>query len=143
MKVLKMLTFIILVTAFLFPGQVRSQGADDFQTVLTNCNVIDCTGKPVKENMTVIITGNEITSIRKGTYRQSRREENVRIIDLDGAYVLPGFFNMHVHMAGLFPRNPNLSEELPDAAVIRAGLNAMDGIRHGFTTIRTMGDHDY
>jgi len=113
------------------------------KTILTNCNVIDCTGNKPMENMTVVITGNKITDIKRGAYQNSDPQEGVTVIDLEGAYVLPGFFNMHVHMAGLYPRNPNLSEELPDAAVIRAGLNAMDGIRYGFTTIRTMGDHDY
>jgi imidazolonepropionase-like amidohydrolase len=122
---------------------VRSQGADDRKIALTNCNVIDCTGKPVQENMTVIITGNEIRSLRKGSYQKSQQEDNVRIIDLDGAYILPGFWNMHIHLSGLMPPNPKLADESIHSKVIRAGLNAMDGIRYGFTAIRSVGEQDY
>ncbi len=142
MKVLKTLTLVNLVATLLFPGQVYSQDVDDYKTVLTNCNVIDCTGSPVMENMTVTLSGNIIESIKEGRYQQSRQDNNVRVIDLEGAYVLPGFWNMHVHMASTFPGNPNLSGESLPSAVIRAGLNAMNGLRNGFTAIRTAGEND-
>ncbi len=142
MKVLKTLTLVNLVATLLFSGQVYSQDADDYKTVLTNCHVINCTGSPVMENMTVTLSGNIIESIREGRYQQSRQDNNVRVIDLEGAYVLPGFWNMHVHMASTFPGNPNLSGESLPSAVIRAGLNAMNGLRNGFTAIRTAGEND-
>ena len=142
MIVLKTLTLVNLVATLLFPGQVYSQDVDDYKTVLTNCNVIDCTGSPVMENMTVTLSGNMIESIKEGRYQQSRQDNNVRVIDLEGAYVLPGFWNMHVHMASTFPGNPNLSGESLPSAVIRAGLNAMNGLRNGFTAIRTAGEND-
>ena len=115
-----------------------------FKTVLTNCNVIDCTGKPPMKNMTVVITGNKITAIKPGPYQKSKNEKGVKVIDLKGAYVLPGFWNVHVHLSDLLPDPNNIqaTESLP-SAVIRAGLNAMDGLRHGFTAIRTVGERDY
>jgi len=134
---------VVLVTTLLFPGQAQSQGMGNVKTVLTNCNVIDCTGSPVQENMTVIITGNEITAISKGAYRESRRGDDVRVIDLDGAYVLPGFWNMHVHLTDIFPPNHALDNETMIAKAIRAGLNAMDGLRHGFTSVRSAGEEEY
>jgi imidazolonepropionase-like amidohydrolase len=143
MKTVKMLTLCILVTAFILPGYAQSQSAGNLKTVLTNCNVIDCTGSPVQENMTVIIEGNEITSISQGAYRQSRGDDNVRVIDLEGAYVLPGFWNMHMHLSTLLPRNHNLDNESMPAKVIRAGVNAMDGLRYGFTSVRSVGELDY
>jgi imidazolonepropionase-like amidohydrolase len=142
MRAMKVVTLIILSTSLLFPDS--SQGQDgQMKTVLTNCNVIDCTGNPVQENMTIIISGNEIESIRQEPYRSSRQEDNVQVIDLDGAYVLPGFWNMHVHLTALLPRNHSLDNESMNAKLIRAGVNAMDGLRHGFTSLRSVGEPDY
>jgi len=114
------------------------------KTVLVNCNIIDCTGNEPLENMSVVIVGNTITDILQGTYKKSTNEENVRVLDLENGYILPGLWNVHMHMAALLPDPNHLqdSESLP-SAVIRAGLNAMDGIRCGFTSIRTVGERDY
>ena len=129
MQANKMLMSVILVAAFLFPGQMYSQDADDFKTVLTNCNVIDCTGDPMMEDMTVVITGNRITEISKGRYTGDSGS-NTRIIDLDGGYVLPGFWNMHSHLSDLLPDvNTILGTEPVLPAAIRAGRNAMDGLK--------------
>ena len=128
---------------FCFPDMGLSQGAADPQTVLTNANVIDATGGPVLENMTVVITGNRITSISKGAHRPAGRAEAARVIDLEGAFVLPGFWNMHTHLSTVFPDNPALVDESVHAKVVRAGVNAMDGLRHGFTAVRSVGEVDY
>ena len=112
-------------------------------TILTNANVIDCTGAPVQENMTVVITGNSITSISKGRPHENRDGEAARVVDLGGAYVLPGFWNMHTHLSEVFPENPDLQGEPIHARVVRAGINAMDGLRHGFTSVRSAGEEDY
>ena len=138
------LFLVVLVTTLLFAGQAQSQGPGNAKTVLENCSVIDCTGSPLQRNMTVIITGNEITSVSKGAYQRSRQEDNVRVIDLDGAYVLPGFWNVHMHLSSLLP-DPNhvLDNETLPSAVVRSALNAMDGLRHGFTAIRSVGERDY
>ena len=66
-----------------------------------------------------------------------------RVVDLEGAYVLPGFWNMHTHLSDVFPENPALAEEPVHARVVRAGINAMDGLRHGFTSVRSAGEIEY
>jgi len=128
---------ILLAAQFSVAGEKGAAALS--KTVLTNCNVIDCTGSKPMKNMTVIITGNKITDIRHGAYQTTDAQEGVTVIDLEGAYVLPGFWNMHIHMASLYPQNPNLSGEYPGSTVIRAGINAMDGLIDGFTAIRTVG----
>ncbi len=111
------------------------------KTVLYNCNVIDCTGSKPMRNMTVVITGNTITAIKLGSYQKSIGQEDVKVIDLGGAYLLPGFWNVHMHLSALLP-DPNhiLDNELLPSAVIRSGLNAIDGLTKGFTSIRTVGE---
>ena len=142
MKLLRLITLAILVTNFSYPADGQSQDGP-MRTVLTNCNIIDCTGSPVQENMTVVISGNEISSITEGVYRPSQNEDSVRVIDLEGAYVLPGFWNMHLHLSVMFPPNHSLDNESLPAKVIRAGVNAMDGLRHGFTSIQSLGEIEY
>ncbi|MGD9345803.1 MAG: amidohydrolase family protein [Candidatus Aminicenantes bacterium] len=114
------------------------------KTILTNCNVIDCTGEPFIEDVTVVIVENRITEIKKGAYSKPSDEKNIKVYDLDGGYVLPGFWNVHMHLAALLPDPNNIvdTETLP-SAVMRAALNAMDGLRWGFTGIRTVGEREY
>jgi imidazolonepropionase-like amidohydrolase len=119
------------------------QAAEWPSTVLINANVIDCTGGPVQEDMTVVIEGNTIVSISKGQPQAMEQNDTTRIVDLDGAYVLPGFWNMHTHLSDVFPENPAVEDESAHAGVVRAGINAMDGLRHGFTSVRSAGERDY
>jgi imidazolonepropionase-like amidohydrolase len=68
----------------------------------------------------------------------------VRVIDLEGGYVLPGLWNNHSHLADLLPDPKNiLVNELVLPAAIRAGRNAMDALRRGFTSLRITGERDY
>jgi imidazolonepropionase-like amidohydrolase len=134
---------IVMVSNLVFA--TNSETPDDSEKiVLTNCHVIDCTGNPLQENMTVVIQGNQIVRIQQGPYKKSSGDQNVKVLDLAGGYVLPGLWNVHMHMAALLPDPNHLveSESLP-SATIRAGLNAMDGLRRGFTSIRTVGEREY
>ena len=114
------------------------------KTVLTNCNIISCSGSKLMKNMTLTIIGNKISEIKRGKYKPARGDKDINVIDLEGGYVLPGFWNVHMHLSGLLP-DPNhvQDNESTASATIRAGLNAMDGIRHGFTSIRSVGERDY
>jgi len=147
-KVLKVFCIVLLMAIFAISSQNCAQdnptGGTVMKTVLTHCNVIDCTGKPLMEDMTVIITGNTIAEIRPGAYRQSSREKNVRVFDLKGAYVLPGLWNVHTHLADLLPDPKNIQDDEPlQPALIRALRNCVDGLRRGFTGLRNVGDRDY
>lgn len=110
-------------------------------TVLINANLIDGTGAPVQEGISVIIDGPAITELATGPYVPTGEEKEV--IDLAGAYVTPGFWNMHVHLTALLPHNHMLNNASIGAKVIRAGVNAMEGLRHGFTALRSVGEEQY
>lgn len=136
-------TPVLFAALTLMGTAVLSTAEEKSTTVLVNANVIDGTGSPVQENMTVVITGNTITSISKGQRQETQQGETTRVVDLGGAYVLPGFWNMHTHLSTVFPDNPDLEGESVHAKVVRAGINAMDGLRHGFTSVRSAGEEDY
>ena len=134
---------LLLASAHLLASYAGDQDAP-LKTVLTNCTVIDCTGNPPIKDVTLVIVGNTISEIKKGTYQKSAGEKNVKVLNLEGGYVLPGFWNVHMHLAALLPDPNNIvrTETLP-SAVIRAALNAMDGLRWGFTGVRTVGEREY
>ena len=134
------LALAVLLTAV---PATPAQELDAARIVLTNCNVIDCTGSPMMENMTIVISGNRISEISEGVY-SGEADANTRVLDLDGGYVLPGFWNMHSHLSDLLPDvNDMLGTEPVLPAAIRAGRNAMDGIKRGFTSLRMTGERDY
>ena len=103
MKVLKVIYITLLVILFAKLNHTYAQEAGTLKTVLTNCNVIDCTGAKPMKNMTVVITGNKITDIKRGMYRPSPGEKEVRLFDLKGGYVLPGLWNVHTHIGDILP----------------------------------------
>jgi len=113
-------------------------------TVLINGTVIDATGQPPIENATVIIQGNRISGILRTPYTGSRGSENTRVLDLEGGYVLPGLWNNHSHLADLLPDPKGMLDNEPLLrATIRAGRNAMDALKGGFTSLRMTGERDF
>ena len=120
-------------------AEINGQGI-----IFTNCHIIDCTGAPLSENMTLQIAGGKIIAIQKGLLAEQPDPAKFRVIDLRGAYVLPGLWNMHVHLSDLLPDvNKMLGEEHVLPADIRAGRNAMDALKMGFTGLRVVGERDY
>ena len=135
---------VLLVIDFSIIEASTSEKNHPQKMVLTNCNIISCADKKLQKNMTIIIEGRNITSIKKGRYKEKYKDKDTKLINLDGAYVLPGLWNVHMHLTALLP-DPNRVQdnESISSATIRAGLNGMDGIRHGFTSIRSVGERDY
>lgn len=64
---------------------------------LTNCRVIDGTGAQRVTNAVVAFENGIITAV--GTGGSIAIPEGAKVIDLDGATVMPGFINAHVHRA--------------------------------------------
>ena len=113
------------------------------KTILTNCTIIDCTGKPPMNDMTVIIENNNIAALEAGEYAWEP-VEGERVFDLDGGYVLPGLWDVHAHLGDLIPDPKHLLEnESPVDYAIRAGRNAMDSLRAGVTGIRVLGEDHF
>lgn len=111
--------------------------------VLTNATLIDGNGGEARPNSTVEISGKRISDVYAGHY-QSDPTNETQVIDLDGAFVVPGLWNNHSHLADLLPDpKDTLNRENSYDATIRAGRNAMDALRAGFTSLRVVGESDY
>jgi len=64
--------------------------------IFIHANIIDVAGGKLKPDMTVVITGDRITAIGKtGRVRVPR---DTQLIDATGNYLIPGLWDMHVHL---------------------------------------------
>lgn len=62
----------------------------------TNVTVIDATGAPPQPKMTVVVADGRITGIGKAG--QLKVPEGVSAIDATGRFLIPGLWDMHVHI---------------------------------------------
>lgn len=69
----------------------------DSPIVLLNGIIIDGTGSDPLENHAILIENGNIAQIRKKA--EISMPENAQVINLNGAYILPGLINSHVHSA--------------------------------------------
>ena len=92
----KNIGLIILLSLLVSCLGVR-QGSDERQKVLvfTHAAIINTSGGKNQSDMTVIITGGRITDIKKSV--RIRSLKGAQVIDATGKFLIPGFWDMHVH----------------------------------------------
>lgn len=90
MKSLLVLIVLLLVAVFSPAQQTRSA-----VLALRHVTMIDMTGAPPQPDMTVLITGNRITSI--GRTREVSLPRDAHVIEAKGKFLIPGLWDMHVH----------------------------------------------
>ncbi len=114
------------------------------RTFLSNCILIDCTGNPSARDTTIVIEGDKIAALRLGPNGAADAGANDLVVDLQGGFVTPGLWSVHSHLGFIFPDvNHTMSQESVADYTIRAGRNAMDALRVGITSIRSVGDRDF
>lgn len=88
---------LLFIFIFLLVSRLESEAEATNKeiTALTNGTLIDGTGAPPLPNGMIIIQDELITSV--GSHNKIKIPEGAKIIDLQGAYLLPGFINTHVH----------------------------------------------
>jgi imidazolonepropionase-like amidohydrolase len=105
--------------------------------VLTNARLIDGRRPPVVVGASVTIADGRIAEVLDG--RRSPATGGARVIDLEGAYLLPGLWDVHVHLE--WPRLPAASEA---ELTIQYSANAARALTEaGVTAIRTAGTPHY
>ena len=91
------LTLALLLISFALPTAWSQQKLQHNILAISDVTIIDATGAPAKPNMTVIITGDLITTIAKTG--EVAIPKNVQVIDGTGKFLIPGLWDMHVHTA--------------------------------------------
>jgi imidazolonepropionase-like amidohydrolase len=69
------------------------------QLVLTHVSVIDSTANAVRPDQSVVIVNGRIAAI--GPSARIKLPKDARIVDGQGKFLVPGLWDMHVHIAGL------------------------------------------
>ncbi len=82
----KILTLLIICSSNLYSQEIYIHAG----------KIFDSKSGKVIENKTVIIEGNNITSIRNGFI--DPESEDINIIDLKSKTLIPGLIDFHVHM---------------------------------------------
>jgi cytosine/adenosine deaminase-related metal-dependent hydrolase len=63
---------------------------------LVHVNVVDVTVRSILSDQTVVIAGDRI--LRVGPAQTLRASENAQVVDAHGLYLIPGLWDMHVHI---------------------------------------------
>ena len=111
---------LILATVFLFQDGYCQQ-----DVVFLNVNVISMRDSGIAGNKTVVVRNSKILKIEN--FDSKKAYKNSRIVDGNGAYLVPGFFDMHMHFYhdfGLDKKFLNDEVKLP--------------LMNGVTTVRIM-----
>jgi imidazolonepropionase-like amidohydrolase len=103
------LVSLVVLAAVSLPGTAPAQDAADLSStvrryvsveapsvVLTNVQIIDGTGGPVRTNQTVVIEDGRITGV--GDAGSVRAPADAAVMDLAGHTVIPGLVGMHDHL---------------------------------------------
>ena len=100
--------------------------------VLANANVIDAVHPGVVAGVSVTIEAGRIAEIAPG---RGTAPPGAQVIDLRGAYLLPGLWDVHVHLEW-----PRLASATVAELTVQYAANAAQGLREaGVTSIRTAG----
>ena len=94
----------LLVALIIVSIPAVAQQTESHFLVINHATVIDMTGTPPRDNMTVIIEGDRIKAI--GVTNKIRVPRTAQIIDAQGLFLIPGLWDMHVHfteVARTFP----------------------------------------
>ena len=76
-------------------------GDNERITAFKNVHLVPMKEEKVVENQTVLVKGDRISEL--GDTDKIRIPQNARVIDGQGAYLMPGLADMHVHLKGNWP----------------------------------------
>jgi len=109
-------------------------------TIIHAGRLIDATGAPPRERVTLVIEGGKIQAIEPG-FREPAQGDT--LIRLGGQTVLPGLMDMHTHLQSQHSKDAYSERFFMDQAeyALRSTLYAKATLLAGFTTVRDLGDN--
>jgi imidazolonepropionase-like amidohydrolase len=123
-------------------GILLSAGAAAERTYITAGRMIDVADGRVLTDRVIVVDGERIE--RVGPAAAIDIPEDATVIDLRDRTVLPGLFDMHVHLIGDTSAQgyQNLAASLPRNTLFGA-MNAKLVLESGFTSVRNVGAGGY
>jgi imidazolonepropionase-like amidohydrolase len=95
-----------------------------------------------------VFVADPVIVVESGRIREVRKDvpAGADVVDLGGATILPGLFDMHTHVTiGGTPkmRGPDPMTASPEDTTIQGVVNARETLLAGFTSIRECGSNDF
>lgn len=107
------------------------------RTILSNATLIDCVHPTPAEHSTVVVENGRISEILAGGSQAACGD--AMVVDLNGAYLLPGLWDVHIH-----PDYLSLAETPLADQVALFGHRLMAGLTEsGIVGFRCAGTHHY
>jgi imidazolonepropionase-like amidohydrolase len=107
------------------------------KTILSHANLIDCIEPRVRPNTTVLIEDGRIRAIGPST--ETGSDGDAQVIDLKGAYLIPGLWDVHIH-----PDYLSVSEvPLADQVILFGHQLAAALTESGIIGLRCAGAHHF
>ncbi|MBZ5524778.1 MAG: amidohydrolase family protein [Acidobacteriia bacterium] len=89
-------SFTLFVTLLLLTVPIALAAPAQPPLVIHHVNIIDATGSPLQPDMAVTIQGDRILRIEKAA--RTRIPAGAQVIDATGKFLIPGLWDMHVHI---------------------------------------------
>lgn len=109
--------------------------------LLTGARVLDSDGERWLEDRSIVVTDERISKILPTDRLQPG--DDVRVIDLEGLFLLPGLIDLHSHLLlhpyDEMPWNDQVLGESLELRTVRGVAAAAATLRAGFTTLRDLG----
>jgi len=110
-------------------------------TVIYTSSYIDVINEVVRENYSITIEKNIITSIDKGFIAIANDHT---LLDLRGKTLMPGLMDMHVHFGQEYQSKSKRPIKVErETSAILAAKHALVTLKAGFTTVRQVGDSGF
>lgn len=135
---------MILTSLILFAATVVAPAVPPPVTLIKAGRLIDGTGRPPLDNVTIVVRGDVIESVQRGAVSPDL-QRGARVIDLSKETVLPGLMDCHDHITGT-PGDGGDTQMLQETDAHQAlwgALHAKITLEAGFTTIRNVGSGSY
>ncbi len=125
--------------ARLLPAFLLVSCAAQAATLIHAGRVIDGVSDKAATNQTVVVDGGRITAVENGFRTPAAGD---RVIDLRNGTLLPGLFDMHVHLTSEYSRSSEIDrfKNNEGDVVINGVMFAQRTLLAGFTTVRDLGD---
>jgi len=115
-KLLARLFFLVVLCPFV------SLATQDVPLVLQHVSIIDGTGRAPHLDQTVVIVGGRIAAI--GPAARTKFDRSAHVIDAHGKFLIPGLWDMHVHLAGV-SADPSWSKDVLLPLLLTNGITGV------------------
>ena len=119
---LKLAKLLCALFAILLAALSFSAAEPSLQLAITHVTVIDATGRPPQLDQTVLIEAGRIAAV--DATAKIKIPKNARTIDAAGKFLLPGFWDMHVHLAGI-NADPSWSKQVLLPLLLANGITGV------------------